>query len=200
MKNSYSEKEINIFGGVLKLARSGEDITKLTAQKIATAAGVGKATIYDYFSSKEEIIQGALAYSLSLQKQRFREEMAKTADFSKQMNIIYTGIIERVQDKGSAFQLLLQSMDKSDSGCALSPQMLGQVAEFMAILRGVLANGHDQGVIGMDVLTPENEAYVRMAILSNVFATATLAKSMPESFSRTEIIDNSYKMLLKSLG
>ena len=200
MKNNYSEKEINIFNGVLKLARSGEDVRNLTAQKIANAAGVGKATIYDYFSSKEEIIQGALVYSLSMQKQRFAAEMDSTQDFNQRMNIIYNGIIDGVQDTGSAFQLILQSMDRKNRNCELSPQMAMQVGQFMAVLRAVLEKGYSQGRIGMDVSAPENEAYVRMVIVSNVFATASLAKNMASSLSRQEIIDNSYKMLLKSLA
>ena len=52
----YTEKELTIFSGVLKLAREGTDLSKITARQIADAAGVGKATIYDYFSTKEEII------------------------------------------------------------------------------------------------------------------------------------------------
>ena len=200
MKNSYSEKEINIFNGVLKLARSGEDVRDLTAQKIASAAGVGKATIYDYFSSKEDIIQGALLYSLSIQKQRFAAEMDSTQDFYQRMNIIYNGIIDGVQDTGSAFQLILQSMDRKSRNYKLSPQMVAQVGQFMAVLRSVLEKGYNQGLIGMDASAPENEAYVRMVIVSNVFATASLAKNMAYPLSRQEIIDNSYKMLLKSLA
>ena len=200
MKNNYSEKEINIFNGVLKLARSGEDMSSLTAQKIATAAGVGKATIYDYFSSKEEIVQGAMVYSMSLQKQRFEQEMARVQDFARRMDIIYNGIIDSVQDTGSVFQLLLQAMGKERETCNLSPEILGQVTEFVTILFSVLAKGYNQNVFSMDVYDKENEAYVLMAIVSNVFATVSRAKNRLYPLSREEIIANSYKLLVKSLS
>ena len=200
MKNNYSEKEINIFNGVLKLARSGEDMSSLTAQKIATAAGVGKATIYDYFSSKEEIVQGAMVYSMSLQKQRFEQEMARVQDFARRMDIIYNGIIDSVQDTGSVFQLLLQAMGKERETCNLSPEILGQVAEFVTILFSVLAKGYNQNVFSMDVYDKENEAYVLMATVSNVFATVSRAKNRLYPLSREEIIANSYKLLVKSLS
>lgn len=200
MKNNYSEKEINIFNGVLKLARSGEDMSSLTAQKIATAAGVGKATIYDYFSSKEEIVQGAMVYSMSLQKQRFEQEMARVQDFARRMDIIYNGIIDSVQDTGSVFQLLLQAMGKERETCNLSPEILGQVAEFVTILFSVLAKGYNQNVFSMDVYDKENEAYLLMAIVSNVFATVSRAKNRLYPLSREEIIANSYKLLVKSLS
>ena len=40
MRN-YSEKEMTIFGGVLKLAREGTDLSRITAKQIADAAGMG---------------------------------------------------------------------------------------------------------------------------------------------------------------
>ena len=200
MKNNYSPKEINIFNGVLKLARAGEDVSQLTSQKIATAAGVGKATIYDYFSSKEEIIHGALVYSLSQQKQQFSTEMEKTPDFSQRMNIIYNGIIDRVEDTGSVFRLLLQAMGKERNTCNLTPEIMAQVKEFVSILFSVLAKGYRQGVFSTDVSAPENQAYVLMAIVSNVFATASRAKNKMYPLSRREIIENSYRLLVKSLA
>ncbi|MBQ3008643.1 MAG: helix-turn-helix transcriptional regulator, partial [Oscillospiraceae bacterium] len=42
----------------------------MTAKQIAEAAGVGKATIYDYFSSKEEILVQALIYTLRIQNEK----------------------------------------------------------------------------------------------------------------------------------
>ncbi|MBR5805937.1 MAG: helix-turn-helix transcriptional regulator, partial [Oscillospiraceae bacterium] len=75
MKTDYSPKEIAILGGVLKLARQGADITKITSRQIASAAGMGKATIYDYFSTKEEIIFAALAWSMSQQAAEFAQAM-----------------------------------------------------------------------------------------------------------------------------
>ena len=117
MKNNYSPKEITIFNGVLKLAREGADVSKITSQQIAAAAGVGKATIYDYFSSKEEIVMGALMYSMSDQAAQFAQAMDNTPDFRDKMEIIYTGIIGRVQDTGSIFHLLLQVTGGFKNSC-----------------------------------------------------------------------------------
>ena len=196
MKNNYSPKEINIFNGVLALARAGEDITKITSQQIATAAGVGKATIYDYFASKEEIVHGALIYTMEQQARRFKQEMDATADFHMRMMIVYNGIIDSVQDTGSAFQLLLQTMGRQ----RLSPQLQEKVVDFMAILGDVLAKGHAQGIIGMDVTAQEHQSYVCTVIVSNVFATVSRAKNRLNPLDRQKIADNSYMMLTKALA
>ena len=203
MNNNYSEKEIKIFNGVLKLARSGEDVSKLTSQKIADAAGIGKATIYDYFSTKEDIIRGALVYTLSIQVQQFRQAMEQTADFAQQMEIIYNGIVDKVEDSGSAFQVLLQTVSKAnqtDEECTPDPQLWEKVIQLMEILWSVLEKGYVQGVLKTDVTDPANRSYVRMAVVSNVFATATAAKDKINSLPREEIIRNSYTMLVKALS
>ena len=49
-----SEKELAIYQGVLRLLQEGADIHALKASDIAEAAGLGKGTLYNYFSSKEE--------------------------------------------------------------------------------------------------------------------------------------------------
>ena len=48
-----SEKELAIYQGVLRLLEQGADIHALKASDIAAAAGLGKGTLYNYFSSKE---------------------------------------------------------------------------------------------------------------------------------------------------
>ena len=201
MKNNFSPKEITIFNGVLKLAREGADVSKITSQQIAAAAGVGKATIYDYFSSKEEIVMGALMYSMSDQAAQFAQAMDNTPDFRDKMEIIYTGIIGRVQDTGSIFHLLLQVTGGfKNSADNICQPLKEQIMEFAGILYGVLSDGYHQGVLKTDVTAAENHQYVRMVFISNVFGVASRAKDKNLSVSHRQIIDNAYRMLVKSLA
>ena len=98
------------------------------------------------------------------------------------------------------FRLLLQAMGKERQSCNMSPEIMEQVTEFVSILFSVLAKGYRQGVFSTDVYDKQNEAYVLMAMVSNVFATASRAKNKLYPISREEIIDNSYKMLVKALA
>src|SRR5690554_5444113 len=66
----YTKKQILIFEGVMTLLKEGRQIHELKVADIAESVGMGKSTAYEYFSSKEEIIRGALAYHL---KQNFME-------------------------------------------------------------------------------------------------------------------------------
>lgn len=203
MKNNYTEKEINIFSGVLRLAADGADISKITARQIAASAGVGKATIYDYFSSKEEIVKGALLYSMSQEAGRFAAAMAATSDFKEKMEIIYQGVISKVENTGSIFYILLNMGHSSrhrDSCPGIDPDIHRIIMEFVQILADVLACGHRQGVLKTDILAPANADYVRMVLLANIFATANRAADKTHPQPHQAIIANSYTMLIKALG
>ena len=55
------QRETAVYQAVLRLIGNGADITKLRVQEIAAEAGIGKGTVYEYFSSKEEILRGVTA-------------------------------------------------------------------------------------------------------------------------------------------
>lgn len=60
----YSPKEVAAFDGLFRLAATGKPFSSIKVQDIATAAGIGKGTLYEYFSSKEEILASAVLYAL----------------------------------------------------------------------------------------------------------------------------------------
>ena len=61
---TYSPKEIAAFRGLLQLAAGGNCFSNIKVQDIATAAGIGKGTLYEYFSSKEDILSCTMLYTL----------------------------------------------------------------------------------------------------------------------------------------
>lgn len=63
-KKRYSPKEIAAFNGLFQLAGSGRSFSGIKVQDIATAAGIGKGTLYAYFASKEDILSSAILFAL----------------------------------------------------------------------------------------------------------------------------------------
>lgn len=57
-----TDKRTLIIESVLKLAKQGVDVTEATIQNIADEAGIGKGTIYEYFSSKDEIREAVILH------------------------------------------------------------------------------------------------------------------------------------------
>lgn len=57
-----SEKVLQMYEAVHSFMLEKRDISTIKVVDITSAAGIGKGTAYEYFSSKEEIIASAMAY------------------------------------------------------------------------------------------------------------------------------------------
>lgn len=198
MMNKYSEKEIQIFSGVLKLAGQGLDLSRITARQIADAAGMGKATIYDYFPSKEEIISKAMFYSIEMQKQRFEKAVSCAADFKNKMMCVYDGVINSVENSSSMFNMAMASKSgkaaeafhKDGRSCPLE----GAVKEFFRVIYQIIDCGRKEGCIKSET----DRIYTDMVIIGNLFAVGKEAKE-----SRTghrQIKDKAFEMLVRALS
>lgn len=60
----YSPKETAVFEALFRLIREKHNFSAIKVQDIATEAGMGKGTLYEYFSSKEDILSSAILYAL----------------------------------------------------------------------------------------------------------------------------------------
>ncbi|MEG1801241.1 MAG: TetR/AcrR family transcriptional regulator, partial [Oscillospiraceae bacterium] len=105
MMKEYTEKEIAIFKGTLALASEGKNMHLVTVQDIANAAGVGKGTIYDYFSSKEEIIVRTIIYAICLENVKARQITEEKLTFREKMYAIYDIVLDSVTNRLSSFNM-----------------------------------------------------------------------------------------------
>ena len=198
MMNKYSEKEIQIFSGVLKLAGQGLDLSRITARQIADAAGMGKATIYDYFPSKEEIISKAMFYSIEMQKQRFEKAVSCTADFKSKMMCVYDGVINSVENSSSMFNMVMaaksgkaaEAFHKDGRSCPLE----GAVKEFFRVIYQIIDCGRKESCIKSET----DRIYTDMVIIGNLFAVGKEAKE--GRTSHRQIKDKAFEMLVKALS
>ncbi len=94
MSKQYPEKAIMIMDGVISLIRSGNKVAKITSSEIASAAGVGKGTIYEYFSSKEEIISQTFLYSINNQINEFERQVASKSGFHEKFSAIVDAMLD----------------------------------------------------------------------------------------------------------
>ena len=81
----YTEKQQKIFGAVLDLAKQGENLYTVKVQDIATAAGVGKGTLYEYFDSKEEILVHTMLWCLENELDALKASIAPGGSFEEDL-------------------------------------------------------------------------------------------------------------------
>ena len=94
----YNAKERAVFEAVLRLAGQGVDLASLKVQQIADEAGMGKGTLYEYFKSKDEILQGTIVCCLADELRQVTELTAgvQTMDQLMQRGADYIdGLVEQ---------------------------------------------------------------------------------------------------------
>lgn len=107
------------YQAVIELLMEGVDVSSLTVSEITGRAGIGKGTVYDYFSSKEEMIAGALFYEIENSCGALYELLKKEETLYDKMNLILIKMEERVATIGCFVRVLHLMLDHSAVGCEL---------------------------------------------------------------------------------
>ena len=85
--NPSSAKVIALYGAVGALLKEGADASQLKVADIASRAGIGKGTTYDYFKSREELIVKAMLYQIAENLRAVWEKVDAEENFQ---NKVYT--------------------------------------------------------------------------------------------------------------
>ncbi|MEG1496072.1 MAG: TetR/AcrR family transcriptional regulator, partial [Clostridiales bacterium] len=79
----YSPKEVLILESVIELFFGGAPLYSMKIADIAAEAGIGKGTVYEYFSSKEELLGKAIAYQILQEIKEISQEIVQAKDFKQ---------------------------------------------------------------------------------------------------------------------
>ncbi len=133
-RESYPPKVKAMYEAVLDLFASGRELSTLKVSEITARAGIGKGTAYEYFSSKEEMIVGAIEYEAARHfymimdliegGQSFREIIFKGLDMMEASNQRYSGftLLEKImKDSTLSSSGLWEEIKRHSEGCSLVP-------------------------------------------------------------------------------
>ena len=70
--DNHAARKAAVYEAALQLVARGVSPAAMTIQQLADTAGIGKGTVYGYFSSKEEILQGLAEYCFARENERIR--------------------------------------------------------------------------------------------------------------------------------
>ena len=147
----FSPRETAIFDGVLQLAAQGQDLRLLKVQDIATAAGMGKGTLYEYFRSKEEILLGTIFY-VARQELEYLEALAKNCESFTALSDASLQYIRELIDQRAASYLMVASSSAptTPSPCQGRELFAAELARLDALLRTYMEKGKACGQIRQD--------------------------------------------------
>lgn len=199
-KRTYSDKEIAILNGVIKLIRKDSNLYAIKVSDIAKASDVGKGTIYDYFESKEETISKALMYYMD-----------------KEMKLAYKRIIEKISFKDKYYEILFIIKDSYKNNMFIINTILSS-AGFKEFYRHLADEGCNTGYFLEDinntinhllesgkkdgiVTTEEGPYYLLMAVRAAITAFSHYIGKQDyyTDIDMEGAMDTSYKILLKLL-
>ncbi len=114
MKNpKESKKDLIIDAGIRVFSRKGYHHTKM--EEIAIEAGIGKGTIYEYFSSKLQLLQEIMARSFHLYEQTMGAGKNNTICIKDRIKLLVEGHFKFCQDNKELTRILFwdtEIMDK----------------------------------------------------------------------------------------
>lgn len=196
----YPPKVKAMFEAVLELFESGKGLSSLTVSEITAKAGIGKGTAYEYFSSKEEMIAGALNYeakehmkiigNLVREECSFREILMKGFDmmdsvFGKQRG--FALILRIIRDDSINGGNVLNEIEKHKCNFDMVKDMVNQVAE----------------IARKENLIRETDEYkVQSAIISQIaeYAIFVIYQGFYQDTDRQVARETAYENILKMLS
>lgn len=153
---------------------SNSNAQLISVEDIAKKAGIGKGSIYYYFSSKNEIIEAVIerSYSRVLDKGKSLAETSEINAFKK-LEIIYAACLDssyelRHQEEIGSFNELQQSAFIHQKYCRVI------ITKLEPILTDIIKQGIDEGVITCDY--PEEMAHIVLIVLTTLLDNHLIPK------------------------
>src|SRR5699024_543391 len=200
-QTKYTEKEKAIFKGLMGLIKKGYNPYTIKVSDIAKSANIGKGTVYDYFTSKEEAISKAILYYIDKEMEYAYDRVLSKKNFRDKFFELLHIINDGSKNNGSIYNMIFSSNGITEFYQHLSDIEIGikKCIEIVyTLIKDLLDTGIKEGLINVD----EDSYYLNTAIRSAVagFSHYISKKEKYNEITTEEAMEVSYKILLKSLN
>lgn len=174
------EKKDQIIGSAVKVfAKKG--FAKTTINDIANAAGIGKGTIYEYFSNKEEIINQSYRYFMCAMELDFQEILIREITGKEKLIRILEGFSQLMNSETlELVELMLdfwaEGIRTKNSEGILKEEMNKFYHSYREILADVIIEGMGDGSLKKNI-NPRSVASMIIGTLDGIFVQWILDKN-----------------------
>ena len=199
-KTEYPPKVLAMYRAVIDLLNAGSDIDRLKVSDITGKAGIGKGTAYEYFSSKEEIIVGALVYDTHQLLESLWQLQSQEESFEGKIRMILTWISRELKESRTFARIIYMENGNTELNHIIQDKRMQKCRnchKYQVILDELLDVGRRQGVV-----KEPNPYAARMAVISQIFGLMMYMgdPGLQEEASINEAVEISYRNILKLLG
>ena len=200
MKLNDNDKKKSILYATIKLLNSGIQSHKLKVSDIALEAGVGKGTVYEYFSSKEDLVKEAIILSVNEGIEDACAEIGRAKGFEGKF-YAYMSIMDRenknVLTVAKSLIAPLGSVNNFEELFENMPTLFNYGFEKISVLAHIfIAEGVKDGIMSENVDTDDFLMAIVGAISSYMFYLKNPQLYLADL---DEIKKKTYNMLVKSL-
>lgn len=160
-----NSKEIAIYDAIIDLINEGADVNSMKVGEITAKAGIGKGTAYEYFESKEEMVEKALFHYILGQIERAKALVISKKTFEEK----FMGILDYMVENKNEIRPFLVIV-RLRKNCADTIDMEQQQSEIMMCLTYLsglaewfLAFGEEEGLF-----KEKNKNFKISALLSQI--------------------------------
>jgi len=174
------EKKDKIIGAAIQVfAKKG--FAKTTINDIANAAGIGKGTVYEYFSNKEEIINQSYRYFMRAVEFDFQEILIREITGKEKLIRILEGFAQLMNSETMGLvELMLdfwaEGIKNKNSKGILVEEMNKFYHSYREILADVIIEGMGDGSFKKNI-NPRSVASMIIGTLDGVFVQWILDKN-----------------------
>lgn len=203
MESEINEKVLAMYHAVWNLMDEGHDINKLKVSDITERAGIGKGTAYEYFRSKEEILERAVRYDAVLQYNGLAEKLEKQQTLKDSMECVFSWVEENIGRRRFIMQFLEMSaeMRKKSGGnqfCCVEEHMNHGFEAFRRLIGIMVEKGKQEGSIAPE--TSENHAQLTLLSQFMAFYVYLSVENPAEEATTRMTKDFLYGNIIKSLS
>lgn len=106
-----STRQAAVYEAALRLVGQGVNPATMTIQQLADAAGIGKGTVYEYFSSKEEILHGLAVYCFERENERIRALFADCETLARLEECTVDYLCDIAANRMGDYKMIAKTMD-----------------------------------------------------------------------------------------
>lgn len=131
--DNHAARKAAVYEAALQLIARGVSPAAMTIQQLADTAGIGKGTVYGYFSSKEEILQGLAEYCFARENERIRVLFADCCTLAGLEERAVAYLQDIAANRMGDYKMIAQALD-TPGKCESVPACADELRDIMRTL------------------------------------------------------------------
>lgn len=193
------KKDLIIAAAIQEFIKKG--FAKTTITDIARTAGIGKGTVYEYFSTKEEIINHTFEYFVHSLELDFAQVLISELGPAEKLEQIFNGFADFLDSDSRdmmelMFDLWSESIKGKDSKSLIYTEMSKFYQAYREIFADIIVEGMGDGSFVKNI-NPHNAASLIVGGLDGIMVQWVLDR---ENFNYRDVVKTAASIFIKGIS